>query len=229
MEGYTELIPNEVSQDGDERPIEPSAGEPGRAGGPAQGPPVQSPVGDVWNVDKQGRQYVPAQGRSGIVYRREGETVAQALKRDGHRDQRPKPKRKAKVPPPPSELDLRELEKLLADALASPAYACAMAGDEWAANHFTTQGPLLARNLVAAAEHNPWLRRKLEAAMEGGDLAMQLVVMLGLSGSLLGYAAPPLIYWFNIPVPDRARELFSIPRRRGHAEPESPPAFAAAT
>ncbi len=228
MEGYTELIPNEVTEDGDTRPVEPSPGPPGRAGGPAQGPPVQSPVGDVWNVDKQGRQYIAAQGRSGIIYRRDGETVADALKRDGKRDQRPKPKRKPKTPPPPAELDLRELEKLLSDALASPAYACAMAGDTWAADHFTVQGPLLARNLVAAAEHNPWLRRKLEAAMDGGDLAMQLIVMLGLSGSLLGYVAPPLIYWFNIPVPDRAREMFAIPRRRTHANTPPPAEFSAA-
>jgi hypothetical protein len=212
--GLTDLIPNEVTEDGDLRDVEPSEGEPGRAGGPVHGMPTQAPVGDVWNVDKQGRQYVGAQGRKGIIYRRDGETVTEALKRDQQRGRDQKPKKKGKTPAPPADVDLKELEKLLADALASPAYACAMAGDEWAADHFTTQGPMLARNLVAAAEHNPWLRKKLEAAMAGGDLGMQLVVMLGLSGSLLGYAAPPIIYWFNVPVPDRARQMFNIPPRR---------------
>jgi hypothetical protein len=199
------------------------------------------PVEDGWRPDKQGRLYVPAQGRKGVVFRRGEETIADALERDrraqqdGGRDKRPRRKSKRPpMPPAPEHVDLKALEKMLAEALQAPAMACAMYGDEWAANHFTQQGPYLARNLVLASEHNPWLRRKLEAAAAGQDAAVAMLAMLGVAGALFGYAVPPIVYWFNLPVPDQARQMFGIPPRRepepDHAEsPQgAPPAAVAA-
>jgi hypothetical protein len=121
------------------------------------------------------------------------------------------------MPPPPAHVDLKELEKLLTEALAAPAMPCAMFGDEWAANHFTTQAPYLARNLVLAAEHNPWLRLKLEAMATGQDAAVKLLGMAGVAGALFGYAVPPLVHFLNLPVAPKAREMFGIPPARDHA------------
>jgi hypothetical protein len=182
-----------------------------------------------WLIDKNGKEYITRPGRPGPFYRKDGETIAEALDRGAKpRDERPKRKSKtAKKPPRPAKEDLRELEQILAEALRSPAVICAGFGDEWAANHFTNQGPALARNLVVASEHNPWLRKKLESAASGGDTMMQVVTMFGVGGALVGYAIPPIVYWANLPVPDKAREMFGIPPRREHA-PNPAPAFAEA-
>jgi hypothetical protein len=51
--------------------------------------------------------------------------------------------------------------------------------------------------------------------------------MFGVGGALVGYAIPPIVYWANLPVPDKAREMFGIPPRREHA-PNPAPAFAEA-
>jgi hypothetical protein len=182
-----------------------------------------APPGDGgWQTDAQGKPYVPAQGRRGIVRPKyEGQSVQEALEQDARdRDERPRRKgAKAKKPPPPKRTDLRELEALLAESFRSPAFLAAAAGDAWMADHFTEQGPLLARNLVLAAEHNPWLRRKLEDMASGGDLMVKVLGMVGLAGALVGYAFPPIVYAFNLPVPNQAREMFGIPPRR---EPEPP-------
>lgn len=210
-------LPDEVAADqADERP-----------GGPVAG---GAPPGDEWLTDKRGRPYVRARGRQGTVYRVGDETIAEALERDAKpRDQRPRKSKTAKKPPPPTKADLKELELVLAEALRSPAMICATFGDGWAADHFTNQGPVLARNLVVASEHNPWLRRKLETAASGGDMMMQLITMVGIAGALIGYAIPPVIYWFNLPVPDQARSMFGIPERREDDGVSAPPqAFPAA-
>jgi hypothetical protein len=181
-----------------------------------------------WLTDKQGRSYIRSPHRRGAIYRREDETIAQALERDGQpRDQRPRRKSKPpRKPPPPKSVDLRELEQALAEALKSPAVPCAMFGDAWAADHFTNHGPYLARNLMLAAEHNPWLRRKLEAAAQGGDLMMQLFTLGGLAAALGLYLIPPLVWWLNLPLGDQARAMFGIPNR--NAGPPPPTAAQAA-
>lgn len=184
-------------------------------------------AGEEWLRDGRGRAYVkhPEQGR--VVFRRGEETIADALARDAaappRGDKRPRAKSKRpKMPPAPSKVDLKDLERMLAEALTAPAMACAMYGDEWAANHFTTQGPYLARNLVLASESNPWLRRKLEAAATGQDAAVAAIAMLGVAGALFGYAVPPIVHFLNLPVPDRARDMFGIPPARNPApEPDA--------
>jgi hypothetical protein len=171
-----------------------------------------------WRANRAGRLYIPRPDGIGQIYRRGEESVAEAFARDAKpKDERP---RKSKTPPrkpPPAKADLRELEQLLSEAFRSPAVACAAFGDEWSADHFTNQGPALARNLVLSAEHNPWLRRKLEDAASGGDMAMQLVSLLGVAGALASYMLPPLIWWFGLGVPDKAREMFGIPKDRADA------------
>src|SRR5689334_1380762 len=93
--------------------------------GVAPAPPKPDDEGG-WLRDKQGRQYVKAEHRRGIVMRQGDESVADALARDAQppSDRRPKPKGKARkppTPPAPSKPDLKELEKPIADALKQPA------------------------------------------------------------------------------------------------------------
>lgn len=188
-------------------------------------PPQAADDGAGWRADKQGRQYIPRRnGKPGIIYRTGEETIEQALERDAKpRDQRPRRKTKRpKMPEPPKRVDLKELELALAEALKAPAMPCAMFGDEWAANHFTTSGPYLARNLILASQHNPWLLRKLEDAATGQDAAMKLVTLVGVGGALFAYAVPPIVWWFKLPVPEKSREMFGIPPPRDHEPPRAP-------
>jgi len=97
----------------------------------------------------------------------------------------------------------------------------AMNGDVWAANHFTKEAPVLARNLVKAAEHNAWLRGKLEAALIGDGLLVNLIMAFGVGGALLAYAVPPLIYYVNPSfVSDSTREMFGVPKRERKEGPD---------
>lgn len=186
--------------------------------------PIQTP--GTWKRDRQDREYISAVGRRGIIYRQGDETVEQALANDAlPKDKRPKRKSTPKLKPPPKQTDLRELEQMLAEAFKAPAYPAAAFGDEWAANHFTEAGPYLARNLVLAAEHNPWLRAKLENAASGGDMMVQLLAMAGLMGAFAQYLVPPLVWWLNLPIPERGRVMLGIPDR---AESSPAPPYAAA-
>lgn len=189
-------------------------------------PPAPEPEPErVWKVDRTDREYIQKPEGRGVIYRHGTETVAEALARDQlPRDQRPrrKPKR-PKMPDAPRKIDLKELELTLAEALKAPAVMCASFGDEWAAEHFTTTGPYLARNLILASEHNPWLRRKLEESATGQDAMMKLVSLVGVGGALVSYTVPVIIYWANLPVPERTRIMFGIPPRK-----EQAPAYAAA-
>lgn len=180
-----------------------------------------------WKVRaSDGKQYIPRPaGKSGIIIRQGEETIAQALERDAlPRDKRPRRRSKTpKKPDPPKQVDLKALEAALAEALKQPALACALAGDEWGADHFTNAGPYLARNLIVASEHNPWLRRKLEEMATGQDAMMKVVSMVGVGGGIFLYVVPPAIYWFNLPVPDTFRQKFGIPPRREQKPPYAGP------
>ena len=188
---------------------------------------------DGWKTDGQGREFTsmgPGTKIRGPIYRQDGETVEQARERrqrehDRPRDKRPRKTKRPPMPEAPKKIDLKELERTIAEALKSPAIICATFGDEWAADHFTTSGPYLARNLIVASEHNPWLRRKLEEAAVGQDAMMIMVSMVGVGGALFAYAIPPIIWWFNLPVSDKARQMFGIPaqRRPEYAATKSPP------
>ena len=144
-------------------------------------------------------------------------TPEQALARDALPPEKKvasKKRKPPKAPDAPKDVDLKALERELAEALKSPAMVAAMFGDPWLPDHFTRSGPYLARNLIVAAEHNPWLLRKLEAMSTGGDAMMKVVTALGLAGALIAYAAPPIVYIFNLPIPEQGREMFDIPPRR---------------
>ncbi|HKD16467.1 MAG TPA: hypothetical protein VKG23_01270 [Thermoanaerobaculia bacterium] len=183
-------------------------------------PPADGDAG--WKRDAQGRQYTsggPGSGIRGSIYRQGEETVEQARERRARdaerpRDKRPRKTKRPPMPDAPKKPDLKELERMLAEALKAPAMICATFGDEWSADHFVVSGPYLARNLIVASEHNPWLRRKLEEAAVGQDAMMLVVSLVGVGGALFAYAIPPIIYWFDLPVPDRARAMFGIPAKR---------------
>lgn len=198
--------------------------------------PVENGGDGGWKTDKQGRQYAPARGRSGVVYRQGNESLDEAYARDGQgpKDRKPRGKARAKLPPQPTGIDARQLEHALSELLQSPGFAAAMAGDQWLADHFAKQGPTLARNLVAASERNPWLRQKLEALMMGDDFMVRLMTLVPLVGAVIAYTAPPVLYLLPIHGDrvDRAREMFSVPERpskeeespRADAAPAAPPA-----
>jgi hypothetical protein len=186
-------------------------------------PPPPEPEG--WKRDKAGKEYISIPGRRGVIRRRGEETISEALERDQRpKDDKPagKKKRTIKQPDAPKDVDLKGLEQALAEAFRSPAMIAGLAGDVYLANHFTVWGPRLARNLVVSAEHNPWLRRHLETMAGGGSAAVGMISLIGLAGGVLAYAAPPLIYVFNLPAPAMAREMFDIPERR-NGRPETAP------
>lgn len=194
----------------------PAETDPEAAGGPD--------VDAGWQTDKRGKWYAPARGRSGLLRRVGNETLEEAYARDaGDRENRgadrpPKPKpTKSKVPkqPAPTTVTSIELEALLREVLSAPAMGAGMAGDQWAADHFTREAPVLARNLVAASEHNPWLRRKLEGLVLGEDLLVKLLTLLPVAGALVAYSIPPIIYYFDPPfIPREARQMMRVPDRR---------------
>jgi hypothetical protein len=207
--------------------------DPPAAGEPVAGAAPPKPT-EEWKVDSIGRQYADmgkGSGLRGPVFRQGEETVEEGRERRRQAAERPRDKRpraKTKRPPmpeAPKKVDLKELERTIAEALKAPAIICATFGDQWAADHFTTSGPYLARNLIVASEHNPWLRRKLEEAATGQDAMMIMVSMVGVGGALFAYAIPPIIWWFNLPVSDKARDMFGIPAQRKpeYAATKSPP------
>jgi hypothetical protein len=185
---------------------------------------------DGWRRDSRGREYIPRPGSSGrghgVLWRRGDETIEEATVRASRpRDERPRKTKRPPMPDAPKKPDLKELEHTIAEALKSPAIICATFGDEFGANHFATSGPYLARNLVVASDHNPWLRKKLEEAAVGQDAMMIMISAVGVGGALFAYAVPPIIWWFNLPVSDKAREMFGIPAQRKpeYAATKSPP------
>lgn len=180
---------------------------------PAPAPPP--PADGAWRVDSAGREYIPKPQGRGMIYREEGESVKQALDRDARpRDKRPRRSKRPKMPEATRKVDLKELEHELADAFRAPAAICGMVGDSWGAQHFEMAGPFLARNLINASEHNPWLRRKLEDAASGQDAMMKVMVLAPVASALVLYTVPPVVYWLNLPAPDKTREMFGIPPRR---------------
>jgi hypothetical protein len=195
-------------------------------------PPEPEPVGpEQWRVDTLGREYVghgPGTGRRGPIFRQGGETIDEARARV-LQDKKPQRKTKPpKLPEAPRQVDLKELERTLAEGFKQPALACAMLGDEWGADHFVKSAPYLARNLIVAAEHNPWLRRQLEDAATGQDAMMRIVSLVGVGGAIFLYIGPPIVYWLNLPVPESARARFGIPPRREREAPDDARAQAAA-
>lgn len=200
---------------------------------PAGGTSAADPAEQGWRKDKQGRWYAPAKGRSGVVYRKGNQTPEEAHAADskGPKDHPPRSRRSA-VPkaPAPTQMALKDLEFALAEAFSTPAMVAGMRGDEWAADHFTREGPVLARNLTKAAEHNAWLRRKLEAAVTGEDLLVKVMVLLPVVSALIAYSVPPIIYYLNPGfIPPEAREMFHVPEREPKPKPDaespsSPPA-----
>jgi hypothetical protein len=194
-----------------------------------------------WRKDTRGREFVSAVGRSGVVYRQGEETIDDAYARDAEGPKKRTPKKRVRKPPAPTEIDLRQLEYALIEALAAPSMIAAMNGDEWAAQHFTTQAPLVARNLVMCSQHNPWLREKLVAAMAGEGPLMNVMMFASLGAAVFSYVVPPIIYYLNPPfLPERGVEMmrmrYAMPERHQGDEdaavPEAPlaapPAAAAA-
>jgi hypothetical protein len=197
-------------------------------------PPPGTHPDQEWKTNRRtGREFVSAVGRSGVIYREGSESVEQAHERDRReraereaqtgdpnvpRRGKNKPKRPA-MPEASRKVDLKQLEHELAEGLKAPAIVAATFGDEWAAQHFQSAGPYLARSLVAASEHNPWLRRKLEEAATGEAAMMMMISLVGVAGALVTYLVPPVVYWFNLPVSQRTRDLFGLPPRKEPAPP----------
>jgi hypothetical protein len=97
-----------------------------------------------------------------------------------------------------------------AELLSLPAVPCAIAGDQWAAQHFSQTGPRFAEQIAAASERNPVLRRWCERMMAGETTAVLLM-------AAIAYAGPPLIHWNLVPVPEGL--LPEVPRARKARRP----------
>lgn len=136
------------------------------------------------------------------------------------------PKPPADAPPKPrgrpagrksAKARTRELEDGLAQILSMPAIPFMLAGDTFCAEHFNNAGPQLARDLAAASERNPALRKVLERFLEGESVA---VLFMGLTM----YALPPILHHNLLPGGAALAPMFGIPL---HEQDESaPPAFA---
>lgn len=198
-------------------------GQDSTATAESNGSSAETPTPVDWKQDRRGRWITPARGRSGVVYRQGNETVEEAHARDakGPKDQPPKSKR-SKVPkgPAPTQRTLVELEAMLVETFQAPAFVAAARGDQWAVQHFYKEAPVLARNLTVAAEHNPWLRAKLEAVLTGGTILTTLLTLVPVAGALVAYSIPPVIYYLDPGfIPPGAREMFKVPERPKKPKP----------
>lgn len=179
---------------------------------------ASDPSKDGWRKDTKDRWYIPRQGRSGVIYRQGNETPDEARARDakGPKDRRPRSKTSS-VPKAPASTQktIQELEFGLTELFKAPEMATAMQGDEWATMHFDREAPVLARNLAHAAEHNPWLRSKLEAIITGeGVLLMKVLAFVPVLSAAIAYTLPPIIYYLEPGfIPPEARDRFNVPRR----------------
>lgn len=183
--------------------------------------PVDNPSAEGWRQDKKGRWFIGAKGRAGVIYRKGDESVDEAIQRD--QDAResgrpPKSKPKTEKAPAPTRKTSKELELALTESLQAPAMLAGLHGDEWVANHLYVEAPTLARNLVAAAEHNPKFRTRLEA-IAGGETAFgQFILQIAVANALVAYALPPVLYYLGDRAPARMRETFQVPPK-----PAKPP------
>lgn len=190
------------------------------------GPRVDAGGAEEWLTDARGRDYVPRRdGRQGIIARQGSETVEQARERDGKpKPPRPKRTKKPKLPEPPKGVDLKLIEKELEQALKAPAAIFMVMGEEWPAQHVDICAPGVARNLVLAAEHNPWLRRQLEEIATGQAAMGKIISITSLAGSTFIYVVPLLVYFGLLPVPQRARAMLGDIPYRNHPRQDAPAA-----
>lgn len=190
------------------------------AGSHEPAPPtgVYDPVADGWKRDKKGRWITGARGRAGTIYRQGDETVAEAVARDQEAQENGRPpktraKPKTPRPPAPTRKTDKELEAALTESLQAPAMLAAMHGDTWVAEHVYREAPNLSRNLIAAAEHNPKLRARLEQ-IAGGETALgQIVMQLAIGNALIAYMVPPIIYYLGARAPARLKTAFQVPEK----------------
>lgn len=98
--------------------------------------------------------------------------------------------------------DVEAIREGFTKMLTMPALPAALAGDEWAADHFASQGPQLAEQLAAECERSDQLRSAALKLIQG-----QSVLVLG--SAIFSYAVPPLMHYGVIPnvlgVPVRER------------------------
>jgi hypothetical protein len=93
--------------------------------------------------------------------------------------------------------------------LTAPAVLMAAKGDAWAASHFTTQGPMLAEQIVAECERNTVLR----------DYCVKIAkaqAVLGLGGAIALYVGPMLMHYGIVP----GGEMLGVPIVGAAKKPE---------
>jgi hypothetical protein len=118
------------------------------------------------------------------------------------------PRRRSRV----TKKGTQAIEDALTEILQIPAVPAAMLGDQWMAEHFTTQGRQLANRIAITSERNPVLRGWCERAMEGEGIAVLLIASLM-------YAAPPLMHFGIIP----GGQMIGVPVLRKTAPGEAGP------
>ncbi len=94
------------------------------------------------------------------------------------------------------------LEQQLAALLCLPALPCDKMGDEFCANHFATQGPLLAMQLTVYSEsHKATYETLMRLCQAGGILTLSVAVGM--------YALPPILH--HAGGPDALKRSFGVP------------------
>lgn len=115
----------------------------------------------------------------------------------------------------------QQIEDALAEMLCLPAVPAAVFGDQWAADHFTTQGREFANKIAVMSERYPELRKWCERLMGGESAAVLLF-------AALMYAGPPLVHWGIIPMKPEGAALMGIPVVRRRAKRSAPEGSSAA-
>lgn len=101
------------------------------------------------------------------------------------------------------------LERELAALLSMPALPMDKLGDTYCANHFATQGPMLAMQLTAYCEsHKATYETLLRLVQAGGIITLSVAVAM--------YAAPPILH--HTGGPDSMKSMFGVP---GHKHKEN--------
>jgi hypothetical protein len=98
-----------------------------------------------------------------------------------------------------------DLEKELAVVLMLPAMPAEMAGDQYCAMHFATQGPVLAFRLTLYAETHEATFKLLCQIVEAGGIFTLII-------AVAGYALPPLLH-HGMPAPQGLKSMYHVPHK----------------
>lgn len=117
---------------------------------------------------------------------------AHANRDRGGGDLPPKPKSGAAKRSDRKAADIRLIREGFAELLTLPAMGAALKNDQWAVDHFSARGPVLADRIAVECERNEQMRRWCVKALKA-----QSVTMLAVEGFM--YVVPALMHYGFVP------------------------------